>query len=229
VIEWIAIVRPSSKNRALAAGTRRLVATARTRYLGFGTVKTEPIQHFQPTQQRPPSINTFVPPSQHPLPQRNLSWGSDFTQTQNSYHGQAQRPDTSPSTSSVINGNGFDWSSFPVFGNVPTNQAIPHHQPQQNMQMLPVGQLSPIDMSLPLSSPTGQGYQPTFGHLPMMPNQMDNWPMSMQNLGQLGGRSAPDPYAPSSEGFDMWLASILSDNGGSGNGGNQGPGQGGYQ
>ena len=99
--------------------------------------------------------------------------------------------------------------------------------------MLPVGQLSPIDMSLPLSSPTGQGYQQTFGHLPMMPNQMDNWPMSMQNLGQLGVAPATDPYAPSSEGFDMWLASILSDNGGtgtgSGNGGNQGQGQGGYQ
>lgn len=53
--------------------------------------------------------------------------------------------------------------------------------------------------------------------------------MSMQNLGQLG-MAAPDPYAPSSEGFDMWLASILSDNGGSesgsGNGGNQASGQG---
>ena len=235
VIEWIAIVRPSSKNRALAAGTRRLVATARTRYLGFGTVKTEPIQHFQSNQQQqqPPSINTFMTPSQQPMPQRNGSWSSDFTQTQNSYQGQPQRPDTSSSTSSVINGNGFDWSSFPVFGNVPTNQAIPQHQPQSHMQMLPVGQLSPIDMSLPLSSPTGQGYQQTFGHLPMMPNQMDNWPMSMQNLGQLGVAPATDPYAPSSEGFDMWLASILSDNGGTGtgtgNGGNQGQGQGGYQ
>ena len=51
--------------------------------------------------------------------------------------------------------------------------------------------------------------------------------MSMQNLGQLGMTPAPDPYAPSSEGFDMWLASILSDNGGSN--GNQGSGQGGYQ
>jgi hypothetical protein len=62
----------------------------------------------------------------------------------------------------------------------------------------------------------------------MMPNQMDNWPMSMQNLGQLGTpTSAPDPYAPSSEGFDMWLASILSENGGSVE--NQGPSQGGYQ
>jgi hypothetical protein len=233
VIEWIAIVRPSSKNRALAAGTRRLVATARTRYLGFGTVKTEPIQNFQSTSQRPRSINTFMTPSQLPQPQRNGSWSSDFTQTQNSYQGQAQRPDTSPTTSSVMNGNGFDWSSFPVFGNVPINQAIPQHQPQQqpqqHMQMLPVGQLSPIDMSLPLSSPTGQGYQQTFGHLPMMPNQMDNWPMSMQNLGQLGVTPATDPYAPSSEGFDMWLASILSDNGGTGNGGNQGQGQGGYQ
>ena len=235
VIEWIAIVRPSSKNRALAAGTRRLVATARTRYLGFGTIKTEPIQNFQSTSQRPTSINTFMDSSQLPQPQRNESWSSDFCQTQNSYQSQAQRPDTSPTTSSVMNGNGFDWSSFPGFGNIPINQAIPQHQPQQqppqHMQMLPVGQLSPIDMSLPLSSPTGQGYQQTFGHLPMMPNQMDNWPMSMQNLGQLGMTPATDPYAPSSEGFDMWLASILSDNGGtgSGNGGNQGQGQGGYQ
>lgn len=229
VIEWIAIVRPSSKNRALAAGTRRLVATARTRYLGFGTVKTEPIQHFQSTHQQPPTINPFMAHSQHSQTQRNGFWGSDFTQTQNSYQGQAQRPDTSPSTSSAMNGNGFDWSSFPVFGNVPTYQVIPQQQPQQNMQMLPVGQLSPIDMSLPLSSPTGQGFQQTFGHLPMMPNQMDNWPMSMQNLGQLGVAPATDSYAPSSEGFDMWLASILSDNGASGNGGSQGQGQGGYQ
>ena len=57
--------------------------------------------------------------------------------------------------------------------------------------------------------------------------------MSMQNLGQLGVAPATDPYAPSSEGFDMWLASILSDNGGTGtgtgNGGNQGQGQDGYQ
>ena len=240
VIEWIAIVRPSSKNRALAAGTRRLVATARTRYLGFGTVKTEPIQYSQAQvkqqqQQQPrrqPPINTFMP-SPMPQPQSNGSWGSDFTQTQNTFL-QAQRTDTSPSTSSQLNGTSFDWSSFPTFTNSPNNQPIaqtqtrPQSQSQSHMQMLPVGQLSPLDLTLPLSSPTQMiGNQPTFGHLPMMPNQMDNWPMSMQNLGQLGMTPAPDPYAPSSEGFDMWLASILSDNGGST--GHQGSGQGGYQ
>lgn len=75
----------------------------------------------------------------------------------------------------------------------------------------------------------------------MMPNQMDNWPMSMQNLGGLGTDNgagtgmgigtgtgngsatgnmtpAPDPYAPSSEGFDVWLSSILSDSNGIGQG-----------
>jgi hypothetical protein len=234
VIEWIAIVRPSSKNRALAAGTRRLVATARTRYLVFGTVKMEPAHNPYPVQQRQSSINSFVTNS-HPPTQRSGSWSSDFTQNQASFTGQVQRPETSPSTSSMLNGNGYDWSNFPIFSNIPTQQQIPtplqqqqQQQHQPHMQMIPIAQTSPLDLALPLSSPTGQGYQPTFGHLPMMPNQMDNWPMSMQNLGQLSTpTSAPDPYAPSSEGFDMWLASILSENGGSVE--NQGPSQGGYQ
>lgn len=225
VIEWIAIVRPSSKNRALAAGTRRLVATARTRYLGFGTVKTEPIYQTYAKPRRQTSNNTYVPSPMPPQPQRNGSWGSEFAQTHDSVQGHAPYA-TSPTTSSATNGNGFDWSAFPTFSNIPNNQAMPQPHTQPHMQMLPVGQLSPVDLALPLSSPS-TGYQPTFGHLPMMPNQMDNWPMSMQNLGQLGGVPGPDPYAPSSEGFDMWLASILSDNGG--NGGGQGPGQGGHQ
>jgi hypothetical protein len=217
VIEWIAIVRPSSKNRALAAGTRRLVATARTRYIGFGTVKTEPIYH--PSQQQP-SINSIAPTSVQSM----QGWDNNFTQLQGqtitSQHvelatpQQQQRPDISPSNS--IN-NGFDWSAFPMFQNS-ANQQQQQQQPQATTQMLPVGQLSPLPSP---NQVMAQG-QPdtTFGHLPMMPNQMDIWPMSMQNLdyGQLGMTPAPDPYAPSSEGFDMWLASILADGGDSGQG-----------
>jgi hypothetical protein len=242
VIEWIAIVRPSSKNRALAAGTRRLVATARTRYLGFGTVKTEPIQVVHPNQQRQPSLNSLAPSQSKSQSRPNGSWGNDFAQSpyyqqqqQQQYqsHGQSaqvhQRPDISPTNSSV--NNGFDWSSFPTFitphQNQNTNTTM--SQPQVPMQMLPVGQVSPMDLALPLSSPvqamSTSSQIPTFGHLPMMPNQMDNWPLSMQNLGQLGMTPAPDPYAPSSEGFDMWLASILADGNGNGNGAGEGTGQ----
>ena len=235
VIEWIAIVRPSSKNRALAAGTRRLVATARTHYLSFGTVKIEPIHHIHPGPYRQSSNSSITNP---PGPHRNGSWGSNFAHTQHQsqtvFSTQHPRVDTSPSNSSLLDsGNGFDWSSFPMFSNTQNAQAIATNQP--HMQTLPVGQISPMDLTVPLSSPT-QGMSlptqtPTFGHLPMMPNQMDNWPMSMQNLGQLefelpaGTTLAPDPYAPSSEGFDMWLASILADNNG-----DQGSfGQGGHQ
>jgi hypothetical protein len=234
VIEWIAIVRPSSKNRALAAGTRRLVATARTHYLSFGTVKTEPIYRVPPGPQRPRSLNPYVPVA--PIPQRTESWSSDFapiqTQPQGVFSGQDNQINTgtSPSTSSTLynNTNGFDWSSFPVFSN--TQHAPTTNQP--HMQMLPIGQVSPVDLQLPLSSTThGMSIPapaPTFGHLPMMPNQMDNWPMSMQNLGQLG-IPASDPYAPSSEGFDMWLASILADGDGHQASSEQGQGQSGYQ
>jgi hypothetical protein len=235
VIEWIAIVRPSPKNRALAAGTRRLVATARTHYLGFGTVKTEPIYRVLPGQQRQSSLNAYG--SVAPIPQTNGSWSSDFAQTR-PLPNQNQQLDTgaSPSSSSMFNNNttGFDWSTFPLFNNTQTPQVTT----QPHMQMLPITQVSPVDLSLPLSSPA-QGMslptQPqtqtqTFGHLPMMPNQMDNWPMSMQNLGQLGiPASASDPYAPSSEGFDMWLASILADGDGHQASSEQGQGQSGYQ
>jgi hypothetical protein len=244
VIEWIAIVRPSSKNRALAAGTRRLVATARTRYLGFGTVKTEPLNYAPSNsdsnsnpnyqqQRRQSSSGSLVPPAM-PMPQRNGSWEGVYTQSQSlvqgQYSDQPRRPDTSPSNS-MMSGSHFDWNSFPIFSNTPSQLS------NGPMQMLPVGQLSPIDLSLPLSSPNQGISMPmpdhphghTFGHLPTMPNQMDNWPMSMQNLGQLGNTPAPDPYAPSSEGFDMWLASILSDGGqGSGQSNGNDDGQG-YQ
>ena len=291
VIEWIAIVRPSSKNRALAAGTRSLVATARTRYLGFGKIKMEtpalaragqpqhsqspsqpqPQPQLQPqrSQGRTASFSEMLQ-SQYPsvtpsndntdnrtsngqrLSFNNGAWGNDFAR----FHAQAQQHQPAPlSSSSQTSSNAFDWSAYQFLQNM-SSQQTPlqhqqqqphnpqqhqhHHQQQQQqqqqqppasaMQTLPVGQISPMDLTIPMpmQSPTQSIHQGmsntstnpiTFGHLPMMPNQMDNWPMSMQNLGGLGTMTpAPDPYAPSSEGFDMWLSSILSDSNGTGQG-----------
>lgn len=282
VIEWIAIVRPSSKNRALAAGTRSLVATARTRYLGFGKIKTEvpalaragqPRPHPQsgPTQGRTASFSEMLQ-TQYPSlndqhgasnvhPGMSTSgqgmWGNDFAGLQQQYQQQQQHHPAPLSSSSQSSTNTFDWSAYQFLQNIGNQQPhhpLQHHTQQQPptapaMQTLPVGQISPMDMTIPnpMHSPT-QNQQPhqsfqqniasnpiTFGHLPMMPNQMDNWPMSMQNLGNLGTGTAggagtemgagagmmtpaPDPYGPSSEGFDVWLSSILSDSNGNGQG-----------
>ena len=293
VIDWIAIVRPSSKNRALAAGTRSLVATARTRYIRFGKIKIEASTFARtgqapPRQDRTPSFSESLL-AQYPstsASQANYNnqglqfngggWSDDYSHLQ-SHHSQQQQPhqhqvqqqlpqqraQASQSPSSNSSTNNFDWSAYQFLQNM-SGQHVPQHQQQQHqqhqqdqqqqhsfpsaMQTLPVGQVSPLDMSIqmPMHSPTtsmlhGQALSNTntnntntnntntitFGHLPMMPNQMDNWPMSMQNLGGLGTAietstatgqfsPTPDPYAPSSEGFDVWLSSILSDSNGNG-------------
>lgn len=230
VIEWIAIARPSSKNRALAGGTRRLVATARTRYLNFGTgVKTDnPVlaRAGQPEAVKAVSWTELLSSQpvgngqQQQMPSSSGPWSNDFAQSRPGQH----QPDSSHSSN-----NPFDWSAYPFLANMGNQQNAPPSQQQQQppaMQTLPVGQVSPIDMTIPLASPNmpmlnANTNQINFGHLPMMPNQMDNWPLSMQNLGGMGMTPGPDPYAPT-EGFDVWLSSILSDTNG-----NNGQGQGG--
>lgn len=225
VIEWIAIARDSSKNRALAAGTRRLVHTARTRYLSFGSVNTytvpAPAPPTRATVDRTPSFGSLL--QEHVSPVQtvnpvltaplNGAWASDFSNS-------AQPLATGSSQSSSGH---FDWTGFPYMTNTGPSQHRPQHQVPSSglVNTMPVGQISPMDLALPLTSPIGNAHPSNpinFGHLPMMPNQMDNWPMSMQNLGMT---PTPDAYAPSSEGFDVWLSSILSD----GNG-NEGQGQG---
>jgi hypothetical protein len=254
VIEWIAIVRPSSKNRALAAGTRSLVATARTRYLGFGKIKTEPpalARAGQPLrhQARTTSFSNMLQ-SQYPsVSAQNGNnglgavsdggvWANEFAHLRHQQLPYQQQQQGAPlSSSSQSPNNAFDWSAYQFLQNIGNQQPLQQQQqqpnqppPQSAMQTLPVGQISPIDITIPIpmQSPTQSLHQGipntnnpiTFGHLPMMPNQMDNWPMSMQNLGGgLGTMTpAPDPYAPSSEGFDVWLSSILSDSNGNGQG-----------
>lgn len=223
VIEWIAISRPSSKNRALAAGTRRLVATARTRYLDFGSVNVDqippPIAPGHAPVGRIPSFSEMlhgqIPQKQAVNPtlaaSRNDNWTMEFP------HIQASVPGSSHSSN-----NPMDWTGFPFMPNagpaLPQPQHPSHSTGAPQMQTMSSGQISPMDLTLPMTSPltTTNAHLANpihFGHLPMIPNQMDNWPMSMQNL---GAAPAPDPYAPSSEGFDMWLSSILSDGNGSG-------------